>query len=160
MSLLFLVYGSLAALAFRMTCRDEYLRWLGLWLVIGWGLSNILDFGHVPVAGRIGPYTGIEIMVAVAAAWALAERSYWLVAILCFNLLSLAANIGLAINFPADQRQIYLWKATTNLCFAGECLFAFGIGLANEFRSGRIDHWFFVRRHVASPSANTESDPR
>lgn len=149
MSLLFLLYGIFGASAFWATCRDDYLRWIGLWLIVGWAASNILDFNHYPVADRVGPYTAIEIMVAVATSWALVERSRWLIAILIFNLISIAANIGLALNYPATDRQVYLWKATTNLCFAAECLFAFGIGVAHGLRTGRIRRWFFLRRSPA-----------
>lgn len=156
MSLIFLIYGVLAAAAFWATCRDEYLRWLGLWLLGGWILSNILYFGHVPAADRVGPYTATEIMVAVAAAWAMAERTKWLTAILAFNLVSIAANIGLALNYPPDQRQIYLWAVTTNLCFAGECLFAFGIGVGHGFGTGRFRRWFYIRSDAPASGASRE----
>lgn len=158
MSLLFLLYGILAALAFWATCRDEYLRWIGLWLVAGWGFSNMLDFSRYPVPGRVGPYTAIEIMVAVAASWALIARSRWLIGILVFNLISIAANIGLALNYPPTDYQIYLWKSATNLCFAAECLFAVGIGVGHGFRTGRFRRWFFLRREPAETSAAKGAD--
>lgn len=158
MSLIFLIYGALAVAAFWATCRDEYLRWLGLWLLGGWMLSNILYFGNVRVSDRIGPYTATEIMVAVAAAWAMAERTRWLTAILVFNLISIAANIGLAINYPPDDRQIYLWSVTTNICFGAECLFAFGIGVFHGFGTGRFHRWFFLRGGAVAPSATEETE--
>lgn len=158
MSLLFLFYGALAALAFWATYRDEYLRWIGVWLCLGWVASNVLDFSHVSVPDRIGPYTGIEVMVATAAAWAIFRRSRLLTFIMMFNLLSIAANIGLALNFPSDERQIYLWKVTTNLCFAGECLFAFGIGVGHGYRIGRFRRWFSLRGRAASVGVAKEGD--
>lgn len=154
--ILFFIYASLAVLALWATCRDYYLRWLGLWLVGGWLLSNALFFGHVPPSDRVGPYTAIEIMVAVAATWAMPERSYWLIAILCFNLVSIAANIALAINFPPEWRQIYWWDVTTNMCFVGECLFAFGIGVAHGFRTGLFRRWFLVGGAAASSGLDAE----
>lgn len=149
--ILTVIFGTLAALAFLATCRDEYLRWTGLWLVAGWLISNVLFYGHVTPSQRVGPYTAIEIMVAVAATWALAERSRWLIAILCFNLISIAANIGLAVNFSPNQQQIYWWDVTTNLCFTGECLFAFGIGVAHGV--GRFRRRVFIRGGAAQSGA-------
>lgn len=151
--MLVFIYGSLAALALWATCRDEYLRWIGFWLVGGFVLSNILFFSGVSASQRIGPYTAIEIMVAVSATWAAAARTRWLIAIIVFNLLSIAANIGLAANFPPTPRQIYLWELTTNMCFAAECLFAFGIGTAHGLRTGHFNSWVRLRRHPAQPDA-------
>ena len=149
--ILFYLFGICAILAFAATCLDRDTRWLGAWLLLGFIISNLLYFGGVPPLDRVGPYTLIEIMVAFGALFALVKQLSWaLVMIIFLNLISIGANIALALQIVPDGRQIYAWNLTTNLCFAGECALATWVGLSNGFRVGRFDRWLRPRRDVVS----------
>jgi hypothetical protein len=146
-----LFYGGLAILALLATWRDDDLRWIGGWLVTGCAISNALFYVHVPPISRTGPYTFLEMMVAVAAACSLTRHPRWPIAILVCNLLSIAANIGLVVNNPPTRGQVYLWGLTTNLLFASECLLVIGAGggygrIADFLRGG-----FHLRRSASQP---------
>lgn len=155
--MLAIIYGALAITAFWATWRDEDLRWIGVWLVGGWALSNMVA-ELAPVTYRPGPYTLIEMMVATAAycAWGIhrKHRYAWaLVAIVIFNTASIALNIAFAWSFPPEWRQIHVFEVGTNLCFAAECLLATGVGVADGYRTGRF-HWRpLFRRSIAQPDA-------
>lgn len=158
-----LFYGLLAALAMWATWHDEDLRWIGLWLVFGWLLSNLLFFS-VPVIHRPGPYTFIEMMVALSAycAWGVhAGRRYSkaLVAIVVTNLVSIGFNIGFASSFPPVYRQIHLFEIGTNICFGIECVLAFGSGIADGYRIGRFYRWPHFRSSIAQRNARKEHGP-
>lgn len=157
MSLIFAAYGLLAGLALWATCRDEYMRWLGLWLMGEWLLSNILVFGGVPAQDRIGPYSMLQIMIAIAAAWGLRDRSRWLIGVLLVCVVYFSANIALALEKHPDPRQIYLWIVTTNLAFAVQCLLAFGIGVAQRARTGHFGSWLVPDRQTSSMGAQGEA---
>lgn len=144
------LYGSLAALALWATWRDFYLRPLGLVLAAGFLLSNSLYFASITAVERAGPYSGIEVLVAAAAFYALAVRSRWLILVLAFNLLSIASNIGIAVNNSPDQQQIFAWIVTTNICFAAECVVTTGVGIAHGYRTGRFHRRIPVRRWANS----------
>jgi hypothetical protein len=123
-------------------------------LAAGFVVSNLLYSHHVPPTDRLGPYTLIEIVVAIGATGALFKQGSWaLVAIIFLNLISISANIALALNIPPNVQQIYAWNVTTNLCFAGECALATWVGLSNGYRSGRFDRWL-PARWVAVPAFN------
>lgn len=154
--MLFLVYGLLAWLAFWACLRDRDLFWIGLWLLGGWGISNLLDW-YAPASVAPGPYTLIEIMVLTAAYCAWVEhrpRYVWpLIAIAICNTASIVANVAFAMNYPPTGRQIYLWEWTTNMTFGAECLLAFGVGVADRVRTGRLARWPRLRRDRAEPDA-------
>lgn len=143
--MLFLAYGFLALLAFWACARDRDLFWIGAWLLGGWGISNLLDW-YAPASSAPGPYTLIEIMVltAVYCAW-VEHRRIGLVLIAIASTASIAANVAFAAIFSPSSRQIYLWEATTNMTFAAECLFAFGVGVAHGYRTGRFPRWSRLR---------------
>lgn len=152
-------YGSLALLALWATWRDFDLRWIGAWLVAGYVLSNALFF-TVAVAHRVGPYSFIEVMVAVTAMSAWTEHRYRaLIGIVVFNLASIGANIAFAVHFPPSQRQIFLWEVTTNICFAAECLIATGVGIAHGYRTGRFSRRLRDSGIDAQPDAAREGKP-
>jgi len=136
---LLLLYGGLAFMAVLATIRDEDLRWIGLWLLAGFALSNFLH-ARVNVTDLPGPYSLIEFMVlvAVGVAWD-NHRKYWALLVLAgINILSICINIGFGTTFPPSKQQIYLFELTTNICFAAECLLAIGVGLADGLRNGRF----------------------
>jgi hypothetical protein len=154
-------YGVLALIAFLATLRDPDLLWIGAWLLGGWAISNYLH-ATMPVTELVGPYSMIEFMVlyATSIAWG-THRRYWpLLIIGALNLVSIAVNIGFSRNFPPTGRQIYLWELTTNLCFAGQCLLATGVGIFDGFRVGRFnrlsDLW---KRAVAAYAARSARKP-
>ena len=153
-------YGLLAGLACAATCKDAELRWLGAWLVLGYLISNALYFEGVAPSYRVGPYSMIEIMILTAAFCSLISHNRWpLIGVMGLNLLSIAANIALALyNFPS-HRQIYIWDVTTNMCFVGECLLTIGMGVAYEYRSGRFHSLLRSRRQDAQQGAAFKDDP-
>lgn len=154
-----LFYGSLALFAMWATWRDFHLRWVGAWLVAGFVLSNALFF-TVPIEHRVGPYSFIEVMVAVTTMSAWTEHRYRaLIALVAFNLASIGANIAFAVYFPPSRQQIFLWEVTTNICFAAECLIAAGVGIAHGYRTGRFSRRLFPRRRDAQPDAVREGPP-
>lgn len=156
--LMALGYGVLACVAMWATWRNFELFWVGFWLVFGWAASNLL-FAYAPVEARPGPYTVIEMMVALAAFCAFAEHRYKaLIGVVMFNVASIAINVAFATLSDPDQRQIYLYEVTTNLCWAGQCLLAAGVGVAHGRRTGRFPHWPLVRRDAAQPDAAREAD--
>src|SRR5687768_3754140 len=94
--ILIVFYGALAALAVWATWKDEDLRWIGWMLAGGFVLSNILYF-TAPVTARPGPYTLIEILVALAAYCAWGATGYRvLVALVAVNLASVGLNVAFA----------------------------------------------------------------
>lgn len=155
---LLIFYGILAACAMWATWRDDDLRWIGLWLAAGWALSNIV-FATLPPVARPGPFSFVEMMVALAAYLAFAEHKYRaLIGIVALNVASISANIAFAaINDPV-WRQIHLYEVTVNLCFAAQCLVTFGVGVAHGRRTGRFHRWPLVRRGVAQPDAAREAE--
>lgn len=154
-----LLYGALAALALWATWRDIDLRWVGLWLAGGFISSNVLFFS-VPIFARVGPYTFIEVLVAVAAMGAWLEHRYRALAVLvAVNLVSIGFNVVFALNDPPSRWQIYLWEVSTNLCFATECLLAIGVGIAHGYRTGRFSRRLHLRRHDAQPDIVREGEP-
>ena len=146
-----ILYGGLAVLALAATARDDDLRWIGLWLLGGFIISNALFFYGVPPLRRAGPYTAIEIMVAVAASCAVVRARVWMILILGCNLLSIAANIALLLNNPPTRQQVYAWNVATNAAFAAECLLAIGAGGGYGYFAGLFAHRIRLRRH--SPTA-------
>lgn len=149
---IFMIYGAQAVVALWSCGRNTDLRWIGLWLMLGWLFSNVLQWA-LPAAAKPGPYTFLEIMVALAAylAWE-AHHDRRLLAILCVNIISISANIALALNNPPDQQQIYAHALTTNLCFAAECLLVTWVGVADGYRIGRF-HWRPFNRRVYAQSS-------
>ncbi len=144
---LFLLFGLCAVIVGAATCRDQQTFALGAAMVLGFAVSNALYFFRFAPLDRVGPYTLIEILVAFGAMIALFQRGSWaLVAVIALNLISISANIALALNIPPNVQQIYAWNVTTNLCFVGECAFATWVGLSNGYRAGRFDRWLPHRR--------------
>lgn len=149
--LLFMLYGSLAALALWATWRDHDLYWIGVWLAVGWAVSNML-FATLPPQARPGPYTVIEVLVALSAYFAWAEhRHRALVVLVGVNVLSIMANVAFASTISPVPRQIWLYEVTTNMCFAAECLLAAGVGIAHGRRAGRFDSWVGAGRRALEP---------
>lgn len=147
----FVFYGLLALAALLATRYDGELRLIGVWLVIGWAISNLLDW-YAPPTLRPGPYTLIEMMVALAAYCAWGVHGYRaLVLIVIVNIASICANVAFALNFPPSPQQIYLFAVTTNATFALECVLAAGVGIAHGRRTGHFLHWPRLRRAVAQP---------
>lgn len=139
MILALVFYGTLAVLAVWATWTDEDLRWTGLWLAAGFVLSNILYFA-APVTARPGPYTLIEILIAIAAYCAWGVTGYKLLIVLvAFNLISIGINVGFAATGEEPTRyQIYVFVVGTNICFVIECLLALSVGIAHGYRTGRF----------------------
>lgn len=149
--ILLVFFGLLAILAAWSTWHDEDLRWVGLWLLGGFGFSNILH-ANFPVTALPGPYSLIEIMVLLAAAIAWDLRRYWpLLVIGGVNVLSICFNIAFAAHSSPGVRQIFLFELTTNLCFTAECLLAIGTGIYDGLRSGRLAGLSLVRRRNLAP---------
>lgn len=139
MALALIFYGSLAALAFWMTCRDPDLLWVGGWLLLGWMISNVLH-AYCNVSSLPGPYSLIEFMIlfATSIAWD-SHRSCWpLLLIGAVNIISICANIAFAAFYPPDPRQVFAWEMTTNVCFVIECLLAGGVGFYDGCRTCRF----------------------
>lgn len=137
--MLLLFYGSLALIALWATWRDYDLRVLGICLLLGFVVSNLLFFNAAPT-DRPAPYSLIEFLVAVAAFLAWFEHRNWtLVALVGVNVISITANIAYA--FQGDDphwRQTHLFEIVTNLCFAAECLLATAAGVSHGYRTGRF----------------------
>lgn len=154
-----LFYGSLAALALFATWRDIDMFWVGLWLALGFVASNIM-FASMVVRDLPGPYTFIEVMVAVAAVAAWTSHRYrGLIALVAVNLTSIGFNVVYALNRPPTPYQDYLWVVATNACFAAECLIVAGVGIAHGYRTGRFSRRLRLRRGTASPSVAREREP-
>lgn len=153
-------YGLLALLAMWATARDFDLFWVGFWLLAGWLCSNLIFF-LAPIEARAGPYTLIEMMVALAAYCGFVEhRSKWLIGILGLNAVSIAINVAFAAVSDPDHRQINLYEVTTNMCFAAQCLLAISVGVGHGRRTGRFTRWPLVRRHpVEQGAARQERRP-
>lgn len=152
-------YGSLAGLALWATWHDFDLLAVGVALAFCFVISNIIGL-TVAVANQPGPYSAIQILIAAMAVQAWGEhRSRKLIALVCVSLASVGANIAFVLNFPPDQRQIFLWELTTNMCFAGECLLASWMGIAHGYRVGRFSARVLPDRGVAQPDAAREIEP-
>lgn len=149
------LYGSMAALAIWATYWDEDLRWVGFWLGTGCIVSNIFYFS-APLTARPGPYTLIEIMVALAAYCAWASREYRaLIAVVAINLLSIMFNIWFAaIGAHPNKYQGEVFVVGTNLCFAAECFLTLGIGVAHGYRIGRFRRRLRLGRFTFEPYAS------
>lgn len=149
-------YATLAALAAWATWKDEDLRWVGVWLTLGFGLSSALYYLAAPVTAWPGPYTLIEVFVALAAYCAWGALGYRLLIVLvAFNL----ASIGVNINFASagespSQYQIYVFVVGTNICFAAECLLTLSVGIAHGLSTGRFR--FPFRRVDPQPNVARE----
>lgn len=152
-------YGTLAVLALWATWRDEDLRWIGWMLAVGYGLSNILFF-MVPVAAWPGPYTMIEILVALFAYCAWGATGYRaLIVLVVFNLVSVGINVNFAAaGFEPSQYETMVFVVGTNICFAAECLLTLGVGIAHGYRTGRFHRRFHLRRHAPQPNAAREGE--
>lgn len=159
MTLTLVFYGVLAALALWATRQDEDLCWIGRWLAAGYVLSNILYFA-APVTARPGPYTLIEIMVAVATYCAWEVTGYRLLIVLvAFNLASIGVNISFAaVGEEPSKYQVYLFVAGTNLCFAAECLLALSVGIAHGYSTGRFRRRLPLRWRTPQQNAAREGE--
>lgn len=154
-------YGALAGSALWATWTPRDLFWIGFWLMGGYLVSNAMWLAGAAPGSRPGPYTLIEMMVALASYCAWEEyRERAFIAILVANLTSICCNIALAINNPATARQIYLHEVTTNICFAVECLIAIVMGVRHGYRSGRFFWWPHFRRRSTEPRATRKDGPR
>lgn len=154
-----LFYGALAGVALWATCRDLDLGWVGVWLFLGFIGSNVM-FATMPVRDLPGPYTFIEVMVAVAAvaAWT-CLRYRALIAVVAVDLISIGFNVVYALNRPPTPYQDWFWVVATNACFATECLIVAGLGIAHGYRTGRFTRRLRRRRHVASSGVAREREP-
>jgi hypothetical protein len=149
---LYALYGGLALTAMWATMRDFDLFWIGFWLVVGFVASNLLDW-YMPPGFKPGPYTLIEMLVALAAYCAFVEhRMKGLIGIVGVTVASIAINVAFASILDPDRRQIHLYEVTTNICFAAETLLAIAVGVAHGRRTGRFTRWPLVRRHAAEPN--------
>lgn len=158
MILALVFYGALAALAVWATWKDEDLRWIGWMLAAGFCLTNILHF-TAPIAAQPGPFTVIEMLVALAAycAWgALGYRP--LIALVAVNLASICLNIAFAAAGEPSVYQTYVFVVGTNICFAVECFLALGVGIAHGYYTGRFR--FRFRRRPAQPNVAREGEAR
>lgn len=157
LALSFSFYGALTALAVWATWKDEDLRWIGWMLAAGFCLSNILFFS-VPIIAWPGPYTMIEVLIALTAYCAWGATGYRLLIVLvAFNL----ASLGITVNFAAagfepTGQDITVFVVGTNLCFTVECLLALSVGIAHGYRTGRFRRWFLPGRRAAQPNAARE----
>jgi hypothetical protein len=145
-------YCSLAAFALYACWRDPDLSWVGIWLALNTAISNLLYYGSARLEVKVGAYTLVEAMVALAAfcAWG-AHRRWQLVAVVIFAGLSVASNAALASIISPTPRQVFLWASTTNACFAVECLLASWVGVSHGYRTGRFDWWSRLHWPPAQP---------
>jgi NADH:ubiquinone oxidoreductase subunit K len=130
--MLLVFFGLLAGLAVFATWRDSDLRPIGLALAAGFAVSNALHF-LAPVVARPGPYTMIEMTIALFAycAWGV-HGGRKLIALVCVNLISVAFNINFALEgFEPSSSAAYIFVLGTNLCFVVECLLALSVGIAH-----------------------------
>lgn len=145
-----LAWGALVLVTIWATSCDRDLAWIGGALALGWLVSNALVM-WAPLSWQVAGYTGIEVIVAASVIMALAWHGLWqLKLILVLNMLSIAANLTFALYFSEQQQQVLLWKWTTNLIFAGECLLAIGAGVSHGLRSGRFHRRVRHRGDVAA----------
>lgn len=159
MSLAFVLYGALAALAVWATWKDEDLRWIGWMLAASFCVSNALYFTQ-PLTAWPGPYTLAEMLIALAAycAWAV-TRYRLLVALVVLNLASIGINLNFAASGLAPSRhEIFVFVVGTNICFAVECLLTLGVGIAHGYRTGRFNRRFPFRRRAPQPNAAREGE--
>ena len=140
---LFLGYGALALIALWATWRDTDLVWIGVFLIGGWAVSNLADW-YLPIERQPGPYAVIELLIVYVTSLAyMAElrrgRRRWPLLLLGgAAIVSVIATAAFTTQYPPSGRQVYLWKLTTNLCFAAECLFATTTGVIDGYRTGRF----------------------
>jgi peptidoglycan/LPS O-acetylase OafA/YrhL len=136
---LFLFYGALAVIALLSTLRDTDLIWVGLFLVGGWAVSNVLDW-HTPITWQPGPYAVIELLIIYVASLAyFADRRRWPLLLLGgAAIVSIISTAAFSAQYQPAPGSVYVWKLTTNLCFAAECLFATWVGIADGYRTGRF----------------------
>lgn len=149
--LVHLFFLTLAALAVWATWWDEDLRWVGGWLALGNIMSHGLYFA-APVTAWPGPYTLIEMLVALAAYCAWGATGYRALTVLvAFNLASIGVNLNFALAGEAPSaREVYIFVLLTNICFTVECLLALGVGIAHGFSRGR----FRLPRRRRNPQPN------
>ncbi len=173
-------YGTLCAIALWACWRNGDFFWIAFWLIVNCVATNAIQYGLVlPIedsAARLaavgslkpGPFTFVEAMTAVAALCAWMDQqndSRWisrgLVALVGCNLLSICFNVALAAHFLPNERQVFIYEATTNLIFAAECLLAFSIGIADGVRTGRFSRWRRFRgRRAERHAAGTAEIPK
>lgn len=154
---LLLLYGSLAVLAVWATWRDYDLMTVALCLLFGFVVSNYLFF-TAPPTDRPGPFSLIEMLVAVAAFLAWREHRYRALLVLVgFNIVSIIANIAYAWQGPNPEwRQTHLFEVVTNLCFAAECLLVTWAGVQHGYRTGRFRRRLDLRRGTVPADAARE----
>lgn len=135
----FLFYGALAFAALYTTWHDRDLRCIAFWLVLGWALSNALDW-YAPIEWRLAGYSMIEfaVLFTTALAFFINRQNWPLIVLAAVNIFSIMANIGFGMNFPPEGRQVFRWEVTTNIFFAIECLIAGGVGIVDGRRIGRV----------------------
>lgn len=153
-------YGSLAGLACWATWRDFDLRWIGMWLVAGFVISNALFF-LAPLSWRPPVYSVVEFMVLLSASIALAEGKRPKLALVLLGgvtVVSIASNVAFAFENGYTLRQINRWEVTTNLCFAAECLLATWAGIADGYRTGRFARLPRPWRRGVAPDAARETE--
>lgn len=147
---LFLIYGSLAALALWATWHEDDLRWVGIALMLSFTVSNVVWYVGTP-ADRPGIYTMLEIFVAVMAftAWGMTRHSA-LIGLVILNALSIVANIAFAMKLHPIREQINTYEQITNAIYVLECLVATGVGLRHGTGIGRFNHWTWRRDGVGT----------
>lgn len=153
-------FGALASLAVWATWADEDLRWVGLMLAIGFGLSNAMFFAGVPVQVWPGPYTMIEVLVALTAYVAWGSTGYRaLIVLVGFNLASVGANLVFAAQgFYPSRWEMLVFVVATNVCFMAECLLALGVGIAHGYRVGRFNWRFPFPGRTLQPDVAREGE--
>lgn len=146
-------YGALTAMALWATLKDFDLLLVGITLAFCFLVTNGLGLA-APIEDQPGPYSAIQILISAAAlhAWGV-HRSRQFIALVTISIASVCANIAFLLNFPPDQRQIFLWEVTTNMIFAGECLLATWVGIAHGYRTGRFGSSPRGDRGMAQPNA-------
>lgn len=156
---LLIFFGTLALLAAWATKGEEDLQWVGVALLAGYALSNLLH-ATMRVTNMPGPYSLIEFLVLflTSIAWDSHRRCWPLLVLAGVNIVSICTNIAFASIFPPSPRQIYHFELTTNLCFVAECLLATGVGVYNGRRHGRFSWLSGVwGRSVATNVARTKN---
>lgn len=138
-------YGALTALAVWATWKEPNLCWLGCSLAFGFGFSNFLYF-TTPIEIRPGPYTFIEVIVAVCAYLALESLRYQvLIYVIVVNIISTGINIYFAsLGAEPSKWHCHAFGLGTNICFAAECLLATSAGVKHGYSTGRFDRRFYL----------------
>lgn len=158
--ILFAFYGTLAAFALWACWADRDLRWLAFTLAGSFTASNAVWFlGTTEMRPTV--YSLCEVVILIFAFLAWRTTGYRaLIALVVVSILSIGANIGFASITEPRLENINTYEVLTNICYAAECVIAFGTGIADGLRTNRFSagasRWW---RRSASHAARRRNTP-